>query len=295
MIVISYLMSFSSTVGGLPSALALLIICLSAFAALSAEANGGRASPVGYAEWARQVLETPPASITPLDELSARLAEMATKRRRDAAGRLRPLADDGGLSRAARAHAIDLLDREYMDHASPDGRTASERVGILDRRFVGGVGENLAEHVGLGEEELSDQIGPLALKIMDGWMASSGHRHNLLSPEYTHQGIGAAVRGDRLVVVHVFGSRQATLEEPLPIAIKAGRELPLGVAEDAEGATPEKYALAPAGEPASEAVALDLTSNEVVVDPGIYRLEFFIPTKQSQTFAVADGPILVVE
>lgn len=295
MIVISYLMSFSSTVGGLPSALALLIICLSAFAALSAETDGGRDSPVGYAAWAKQVLETPPASIGMLDELSARLTEMAAKRRRDAAGRLRPLADHGGLGRAARAHAIDLLDREYMDHASPDGRTASERVGILDRRFVGGVGENLAEHVGLGEEELRDQIGPLALKIMDGWMASSGHRHNLLSPEYTHQGIGAAVRGDRLVVVHVFGARQATLEEPLPIAVKAGRELPLGVSENAGGLAPEKYALAPAGQPASEVVALDLSSNEIVVDPGIYRLEFFIPTKQSQTFAVADGPILVVE
>jgi uncharacterized protein YkwD len=295
-IVISYLMSFPGAFWGMPSALALLIICLGTFAALSAGAEeGGRASPLGYARWAEEVLEKPPDGVRFVDELSQRLLEMTSERRGQAASRRRPLMDDPGLSRAARAHAVDLLERDDMDHLDAHGRTASERVGILDRRFVGAVGENLAEHVGLGSEALAGQIGPIALKIMDGWMRSSGHRHNLLSPDYTHQGIGAAIRGERLVIVHVFGDRRAALEKPLPMTVRAGHELPLAVTVGGGGPVPEKYGFARPGQAVGEVVAVDLSATEVVVDPGTYRLEFFIPTEQSNTFSVADGPIVVVE
>jgi uncharacterized protein YkwD len=293
LIVISYLMAHQSALLGMPSALALLVICLGTFAVLAAQPDD-HASPPGYARWAEQVLEAPPDGIRFAGGLSQRMLEMTNARRAAAASRLRPLREDPGLSRAARAHAVDLLQHDYLDHLDPDGRTASERVGILDRRFVGGVGENLAEHVGLEAEALPGQVEPLARRMMDGWMRSSGHRHNLLSPDYTHQGIGSAVRGDGLVVVQVFGDRRAALEEPLPIIVKAGHELPLMVSRESDGPAPQKYGFARPGQTAAEVVARDLSSKAVAVDPGTYRIEFFIPTGRS-TFAVADGPIVVVE
>jgi uncharacterized protein YkwD len=293
-IVVSYLMSYPGALWGMPSALALLIICLSTFAVLAADADH-RASPLGYARWAEQALEEPPDGVRFMDHLSQRLLELTHRRRGHTPGRLHPLEEDQGLSRAARAHALDLLERTYLDHLDRHGRTASERVGILDRRFVGAVGENLAEHIGLEADAVADQIGPLAHRIMDGWMRSSGHRHNLLSPTYTHQGIGAAVQGERLVVVHVFGERRAALEEPLPISVKSGHELPLTVSPGSGHRVPEKYGFARPGQPAGDVVTIDLSAREVMVDPGTYRVEFFIPTEQSNTFSVADGPIVVVE
>jgi uncharacterized protein YkwD len=293
-IVMSYLMAYQSALSGMPSVLALLVICLAAFGVLAAQPDD-HASPLGYARWAEQVLKDPPDGIRFADGLSRRVLEMTNERRGEAASPLRPLEEDPGLGRAARAHAVDLLQHDYLDHLDAHGRTASERVGILDRRFVGTVGENLAEHVGTQAEALPEQIGRLALSMMNGWMGSSGHRHNLLSPDYTHQGIGTALRGDRLVVVQVFGDRRAALEQPLPITVKAGHELPLMVSRESEGPAPEKYGFARPGQAAAEVVARDLSSKEVAVDPGTYRVEFFIPTGQSDTFAVADGPIVVVE
>jgi uncharacterized protein YkwD len=293
-IVVSYLMSYPGALWGMPSALALLIICLSTFAVLAAEADD-RASPPGYAGWAEQALQQPPDGVRFMDPLSQRLLELTGRRRGHTPGRLHPLEEDAGLGRAARAHALDLLERNYLDHLDPHGRTASERVGILDRRFVGAVGENLAEHIGLGADVVADQTGPLAHRIMDGWMRSSGHRHNLLSPGYTHHGIGAAMQGERLVVVHVFGERRAALEEPLPITVTPGQELPLTVSPGSGRPAPEKYGFARPGQSAGEVVAVDLSAREVMVDPGTYRVEFFIPTEQSNTFSVADGPIVVVE
>jgi hypothetical protein len=42
-------------------------------------------------------------------------------------------------------------------------------------------------------------------------------------------------------------------------------------------------------------VPLDMAFNEVAVEPGAYQLQFFLPTEQSNRFAVVPGPILVVQ
>ena len=40
---------------------------------------------------------------------------------------------------------------------------------------------------------------------------------------------------------------------------------------------------------------LDVTLKEVAVEPGTYQLQFFLPTEQSNRFAVVPGPVVVVE
>jgi uncharacterized protein YkwD len=55
-----------------------------------------------------------------------------------------------------------------------------------------GVGENVAYGTGTPEE------------LVALWMASPGHRANLLTPEFTHLGVGATVVGGRVYGVQVF-------------------------------------------------------------------------------------------
>jgi hypothetical protein len=142
---------------------------------------------------------------------------------------------------------------------------------------------------------VAEQVGPTALKLVNGFLNSPEHRKNLLDPDYTDQGIGAAAAGDRLIVVHVFGARRALLQQELSLQVRQGAELPLAF-EQGEGlSTPAKYAFAKPGQPAGDVVPLDLGLSEVAVEPGTYQLEFFFSTGQANRFAVVPRPILVVE
>ena len=250
-------------------------------------------SVLDYEKWAEQVLAAPPAGIRFLPGLEDRLAERVGKAR--AEHDRTKLRRDAGLQRAARAHAVDMLQHDYVGHVGPDGRTVTERVGILDRRFIGLTGENLAENVGIPEDAIAAQVGPMALKLVSGFLDSPEHRKNLLDPDYTHEGIGAAVQGDRLIVVHVFGARRALLQQDPPLQVRQGAKLPLGF-EQGEGlSTPVKYGFAALGEPTREIVPLDVAHAEVAVGPGTYQLQFFLATEQSNRFLVVPGPILVVQ
>jgi uncharacterized protein YkwD len=91
-----------------------------------------------------------------------------------------PLTADPHLDAAAQEHAEDMLRRAYYDHNTPEGRTPRERLeatGYLAHK----VGENIAE----GEFSVQE--------VMDGWLASSGHRKNLLDGGFAHLGVGLAI------------------------------------------------------------------------------------------------------
>ena len=272
-----------------------LVLTLALLGALGppGAAAGGLDTPAGYAAWAQAALASPPQGTRFLDELERQLIELTNQRRAET-GEIAPLEPDPGLDRVARAHALDMLERGYMEHVGPDGRDVGERVAILHRRFIGGAGENLAEQDGIDVARLADQTGPLAAKLMDGWMSSPGHRQNILEPDYTHLGLAAAGSSERLVVVQVFGRRSALLAEPIPLEVEQGIELPLEIEPGGAARAPQKFAFAPPGTATNELVTLDLASNEVVVGPGRYRLKFFLPTEREGYFSVADGPLLVV-
>lgn len=280
---------------GIAGAAPTLVLLCGLLAGSPAFAADDRGSILGYARWAEDAVEGPPADVHLLDELAQRLADLAAERRREQAPDAPQLAPDPGLRLAAQAHALDMLERAYLDHLDPDGRDAGERVAILDRRFIGLTGENLAEHIGIAPDRLGEQIGPLAAKIADGWLSSPGHRENLLSPDYTHAGMAAAGRGERIVMVHVLGRQIARLREPVPLEVEQGSTLALAVEASEDGPAPQKYAFAPPGKDAGELVTLDLSSDEVVVDPGAYQLLFLVPTDDAERFRVAHGPMLVVK
>jgi uncharacterized protein YkwD len=122
--------------------------------ATPAAAAADRGTIEGYAEAAQAAIAHPPGGVRFLKDLEQRLIELAAERRR-AAG-VPPLQPDPGLRTAARAHALDMLERGYFDHVTPDGQDVGDRIAILDRRFIGTTGENLTQEKGI---PLTDRAG----------------------------------------------------------------------------------------------------------------------------------------
>jgi uncharacterized protein YkwD len=91
---------------------------------------------------------------------------------------LRPLQVDARLELAARAHSEAMLRRDVLWHGALRARLAS-----FDARGPA-FGENLAW--GVGPTSAADAIVRM-------WLASSGHRANLLRPGFRRVGIGAPV------------------------------------------------------------------------------------------------------
>lgn len=93
-----------------------------------------------------------------------------------AAHNLRPLQVDAHLVEAARAHSSTLLRINVFEHGS-----LAERLALYGARGPA-FGENLA----WGTGRLAS-----ARSIVNAWMASPGHRANLLRPGWNRIGIGA--------------------------------------------------------------------------------------------------------
>ena len=95
---------------------------------------------------------------------------------------LGPMCADPQLTRAARAHSRDMIEKGYFSHASPSGETLDAR---LDRygyeyRIAG---ENLAWGTGT-------QATPEG--TFERWMESPGHRRNVWVGGFREVGVGAA-------------------------------------------------------------------------------------------------------
>lgn len=107
------------------------------------------------------------------------------------------------LDRSAQSYAEDMLRRSYYGHESPEGHTVRERAINGGYRLIA-VGENVA----------SGQ--PTVAEVMDGWMRSEEHRHNILSKVFLDVGFGVAVgknrKGFQIIWVQVFGRPRAAFD-----------------------------------------------------------------------------------
>jgi uncharacterized protein YkwD len=110
---------------------------------------------------------------------------------------LRPLAVDPALVRAARAYSATMLRTGRFEHGALGARLA--RHGVRGPAY----GENLAWAVG---------VSAAARRIVSSWMASPGHRANLLRPGWRRIGLGAlkgtfqGYRGATVVTADFAGS-----------------------------------------------------------------------------------------
>jgi uncharacterized protein YkwD len=106
---------------------------------------------------------------------------------------------DPDLAAAALDHAHDLLATQRFSHTGSDGSNVLQRVHRRSAAWAG-AGENLA----IGQQT--------AVQAVAGWLASPGHRANLLRPGFTHAGTAtltpppSSPYANGLLWVQVYGS-----------------------------------------------------------------------------------------
>jgi uncharacterized protein YkwD len=107
-----------------------------------------------------------------------------TARNRNSKGRLKL---DPELSKAARSHTFGMANKDLLYH-TPGDRLTSKVTNW----------STLGENVGVG-----NWVG----ELHNAFMASHGHRDNILYSGFTHVGIGVVVRNDRMWVTVIFEGR----------------------------------------------------------------------------------------
>jgi uncharacterized YkwD family protein/spore coat assembly protein SafA len=95
---------------------------------------------------------------------------------------LKPLKADWELARVARFKSEDMRDNRYFDHNSPIYGTPFQMMKSFGINYRS-AGENIAAGQTTAES------------VMQAWMNSPGHKKNILSPSFTHIGVGYAKGG----------------------------------------------------------------------------------------------------
>ena len=118
------------------------------------------------------------SQMPPRNESERELFELLNRER--TANHLPELKWDDALFKAARKHALLMLDLNIMEHQLPGEPGLEERLTNAGARFT-----YIAENIALGKDSAT---------IHHGWMDSPGHRANILSRRVTSVGI-AVVHG----------------------------------------------------------------------------------------------------
>ena len=151
----------------------------------------------------------PPAQAASLpadhDQFVARVIELVNVERQRV--NQPPLTANAALTRAAQDYSVVLADGTCFDHNC--GSTPSDRLAQAGYTNWTSRGENIASGY------------PTPEAVMAGWMASPGHRGNILSANFKEIGVGVAARSNgTLFWAQTFGSSRssgnATQPTPTP-------------------------------------------------------------------------------
>lgn len=134
-----------------------------------------------------------PAASANLSAYEARVLQLLNEVR--ASHGLGALSAHQGLTNIARSRSADMIDRDYFSHTSPDNTNVFSMLRAAGLSYSV-AGENLAHSrpAGAGTPEA----------FVNAWMASPGHRANILRANYTKIGIGQIDSSARRVVTNVF-------------------------------------------------------------------------------------------
>jgi uncharacterized protein YkwD len=140
----------------------------------------------------------PPPGIKYLEKVEDRIFELTNQARR--AQGVTPLIRDDELRQVARAFSNDMLVRRFFDHTTPDGVDFAERITDQYPHRVFLVGENIWDASGYNPAN----VQRTAKEIVDDWLGSPGHRENMLSPRFTHLGVGVSARRHTIKATQEF-------------------------------------------------------------------------------------------
>ncbi|MEA2098187.1 MAG: CAP domain-containing protein [Patescibacteria group bacterium] len=126
-------------------------------------------------------INNPPPLIRKEDAYNSFLTKRGTFKwtniQRDETESLPALLEDNNLDAIAMERLDDMFEKQYFEHISPDGTSASSVAENIGYEFIS-IGENIA----LGNFK-DDKT------LVQAWMDSPGHRANILNDSYTELGI----------------------------------------------------------------------------------------------------------
>jgi uncharacterized protein YkwD len=94
------------------------------------------------------------------------------------------------LEAAAQGHSESMAGGDYFDHIGPGGQTPLDRMKAAGYIYSSRIGFEVGENIAWGTGSLSTPRS-----IVAGWMASPGHRANILDAHFRDGGIGVAPQG----------------------------------------------------------------------------------------------------
>jgi len=127
-----------------------------------------------------------------------------TNQERVAAG-VTPLVRNGLLTTVARAHSLDMKERDFFSHTNPDRLTPFQRMDAAGYSYRSAA-ENIAASSSYTLASSPDEVGRHI--VQDLWMNSRGHRETLISPKYTEIGIGVVYDPDKSASPYGFIATQ---------------------------------------------------------------------------------------
>ena len=120
--------------------------------------------------------------------------ELVNSRRQNS--RLGQLGWNNDAARMARRYSEEMARGNFFSHYDERGRSVAERAQTFGIRNWSGIGKNLFYCEGYND------FSNVAVK---GWLNSSGHRKNMLNPQWTATGIGiASARDGKIYVTQIF-------------------------------------------------------------------------------------------
>lgn len=140
-----------------------------------------RTTPAPQEEAAPAPEEKATPSGTEISAFESKVIELTNEQRRK--NGLPNLQPDTALSNVAQEKSNDMQAKNYFSHTSPTYGSPFDMM----RDF--GVSYNTAgENIAMGQRS--------AEEVVNAWMNSEGHRKNILSPNYTHIGVGHTTQGN---------------------------------------------------------------------------------------------------
>ncbi|MBT2695575.1 sporulation protein [Bacillus sp. ISL-55] len=147
----------------------------------AAPAPQERTAPAPQEEAAPAPEQKATPSGTELSAFEAKVIDLTNEQRRK--NGLQNLQPDTALSNVAQEKSNDMQAKNYFSHTSPTYGSPFDMM----RDF--GVSYNTAgENIAMGQRS--------AEEVVNAWMNSEGHRKNILSPNYTHIGVGHTTQGN---------------------------------------------------------------------------------------------------
>ncbi len=114
---------------------------------------------------------------------------------------LRAIRMDGRIRAVARARSQDMVDRSYFSHTDPDGKLPWDHLKAAGISYYA-AGEIIAANG-------TSPIDAAAVRAVQQWMGSPGHKAQIVSTSFNYAGVGVAVAASGMstwTVVFIEGS-----------------------------------------------------------------------------------------